>query len=87
MDTSKVGIREFRDKLSNYLLESEAPVAITRHGDTVGYYIPARRRRSENEREALRQAATYMQQMIAATGISEEEVIEDFKRWRKSGRK
>ncbi|HEY1804975.1 MAG TPA: prevent-host-death protein [Terracidiphilus sp.] len=87
MGTSKVGIREFRDKLSNYLLESEAPVAITRHGDTVGYYIPARRKRSENEREALRQAAAHMQQMMAAKGISEEDVIEDFKRWRKSGRK
>ena len=44
METLKVGIREFRDKLASYLLESDVPVAITRHGDTVGYYIPARRK-------------------------------------------
>ncbi|MFZ0304071.1 MAG: prevent-host-death protein [Terracidiphilus sp.] len=87
MAASRVGIREFRDKLATYLLESEAPVAITRHGDTVGYYIPARRKRSESEREALRQAAARMEKMLAATGVSEEEAVEDFKSWRKSGRK
>jgi PHD/YefM family antitoxin component YafN of YafNO toxin-antitoxin module len=87
MATSKVGIREFRDNLSNYLLESDAPVAITRHGDTVGYYIPARRKRSESEREGLRQVAARMQQMLTAHGLSEEEVLRDYKSWRKSGRK
>jgi PHD/YefM family antitoxin component YafN of YafNO toxin-antitoxin module len=83
METTKVGIREFRDNLANYLLESEAPVAITRHGDTVGFYIPARRKRSESERDALRQVATRMQRMLAAKGISEEEVLKDYKNWRK----
>jgi PHD/YefM family antitoxin component YafN of YafNO toxin-antitoxin module len=87
MGTSRVGIREFRDKLATYLLESDAPVAITRHGDTVGYYIPARRKRSESERDALRQAAGRMETMLAASGIAEEEVLVDFKKWRKGGRK
>jgi PHD/YefM family antitoxin component YafN of YafNO toxin-antitoxin module len=87
MATSRVGIREFRDKLATYLLESDAPVAITRHGDTVGYYIPARRKRSESEREALREAAARMEKMLAASGVAEEQVVEDLKRWRKSGRK
>ena len=36
METLKVGIREFREKLASYLLESNKPLAITRHGDTVG---------------------------------------------------
>jgi PHD/YefM family antitoxin component YafN of YafNO toxin-antitoxin module len=84
METTKVGIREFRDNLSTYLLESDVPVAITRHGDTVGYYIPAPRKRSETERAALREAAVQMQRMLAAEGISEEEIVADFKRWRKS---
>jgi PHD/YefM family antitoxin component YafN of YafNO toxin-antitoxin module len=82
MEAVKVGIREFRDKLANYLLESDAPVAITRHGDTVGYYIPARRRRSEEDRDALRQVASRMQGMLAAEGITEDEVLADFKKWR-----
>jgi PHD/YefM family antitoxin component YafN of YafNO toxin-antitoxin module len=87
MEAVSVGIREFRDKLASYLLESDAPVAITRHGDTVGYYIPARRKRSESERDALRQVAARMQEMLAAGGISEDEVLADFKKWRAGRRK
>jgi PHD/YefM family antitoxin component YafN of YafNO toxin-antitoxin module len=83
----KIGIREFRDKLASYLLESDTPVAITRHGDTVGYYIPARRKRSETERAALKEAAVRMQKILATEGISEEEVLKDFKLWRSGGRK
>jgi PHD/YefM family antitoxin component YafN of YafNO toxin-antitoxin module len=87
METVKIGIREFRDKLASYLLESDAPLAITRHGDTVGYYIPARRRRSETERAALKEAAGRMQEILTAEGITEEEVLKDFKQWRAVGRK
>lgn len=87
MTKVKVGIREFREKLARYVLESDKPVAITRHGDTVGYYIPARRKRSEAERTALREAATRLQKMLEAEGISEEEILGDFKRWRAGRRK
>ena len=38
MQTTKVGIREFREHLSDYL-ESKTPVAITRHGSTIGIYV------------------------------------------------
>jgi len=58
------------------------PVAITRHGDTIGYYIPARRKRSETERTALKEAAIRLQQALASEGISEEEIFDDFKQWR-----
>ena len=87
MQAAKVGIREFRDNLANYLLESDAPLAITRHGDTVGYYIPARRSRSESERDALKEVATRMQGMLAAEGISEDEILDDFKKSRAGRRK
>lgn len=87
MGTIRVGIREFREKLASYLLEAESPVAITRHGDTVGYYIPARRRRAEAERAALKEAASRLHKALAAEGMSEDEVIEDFKHWRRGGRK
>lgn len=86
MEAVKVGIREFREKLATYLLESETPVAITRHGDTVGYYIPARRKREDAERAALKEAAMRLQRALAAEGVTEEEIIADFKRWRR-GRK
>ena len=87
METMKVGIREFRDKLATYLLESDEPVAITRHGDTVGYYIPARRKRTDEERIALKEASARLQQILAAKGISEDEIVQDFKRWRKARHK
>ena len=82
MEAVKVGMREFRDKLATYLLESESPVAITRHGDTVGYFIPARRKRSEADKDALREAATRWQVILDAEGISEEEAVAGFKEWR-----
>lgn len=82
MEALKVGMREFRDKLATYLLESESPVAITRHGDTVGYFIPARRKRSDADKEALREAATHWQKVLDAEGISEDEAVASFKEWR-----
>ena len=87
METLRVGIREFRDKLATYLLESDAPVAITRHGDTIGYYIPARRKRTDTDRAALKEATTRWQEVLASQGLSEDEALSDFKKWRKRGRK
>ena len=87
METQRVGIREFRDKLATYLLESDHALAITRHGDTIGYYLPTRRKRTESELEALRLAGTRMQEMMEASGVTEDEIIEDFQRWKREGRK
>ena len=86
METIKVGIREFRDKLASYLLESDTPPAITRHGDTVGYYIPARRKRSKTNRAALQEASVRWQQILATEWISEEDALQDFQKWH-SGRR
>ena len=47
-------------------------------------YIPARRKRTEAERAALKEAASRLQEALAAEGISEQEVIQDFRRWRHS---
>ena len=78
MDAQKVGMREFRDNLATYLLESATPVAITRHGDTVGYFIPARRKRSQADKDALREAAKRWQKILDAQGLSEDEAVADF---------
>jgi hypothetical protein len=50
---TRVGIREFRENLSSYL-ESKTPVAITRHGATIGIYLPTRPKPSQAELEAFR---------------------------------
>ena len=81
MQTAKVGIREFRENLSSFL-ESSVPVAITRHGATIGVYLPTRPRPSQAELEALRAAGEQLDAMIAAAGTNEEELMADFKRLR-----
>lgn len=87
MGTLKVGIREFREKLATYVLETDETVAVTRHGDVVGYYIPARRKRTAAEREALKEAASRLQREMEAAGVTEDEILEDFRRWRRAERK
>jgi PHD/YefM family antitoxin component YafN of YafNO toxin-antitoxin module len=86
METQRVGIREFRDKLATFLLESDKALAITRHGDTIGYYLPARRKRTQAEKDALEAAAARLQQAMKAAGVTEDEIIQDFKQLRKEAR-
>jgi antitoxin (DNA-binding transcriptional repressor) of toxin-antitoxin stability system len=85
MQTVKVGVREFREKLASYL-ESGAPLAIIRHGETLGYYIPAQKRSRKAELEAMRAAAKDLDEMIASWGASEEELMEEFKHIRRTTR-
>lgn len=86
MQPTKVGIREFRENLADYL-ESKKPVAITRHGETIGVYVPTRRKPTQADLEAFRIAGEKMQQLIKDAGTSEEELMEDFKRMRREERK
>ncbi len=81
MQATKVGIREFRENLSSYL-ESKTPIAITRHGATIGIYVPTRPKPSQADIEALRIAGEKMQELIAAAGTTEEQLMQDFKRMR-----
>jgi len=85
MHTTKVGIREFREKLANYL-ESKSPVAITRHGATIGIYVPTKPKASQEDLEALTVAGQKVQEMISAAGTKEDELVEDFKRLRREWR-
>lgn len=86
MQTEKVGIREFRDNLSTYLLTSESPVTITRHGDAVGLYIPIRRKRTEAECLAFDEAAARWQKELDGAGVEEEDFTKDIHEWRKRDR-
>ncbi|MDP2898134.1 MAG: type II toxin-antitoxin system Phd/YefM family antitoxin [bacterium] len=78
MQLIRVGVREFREDLAEYL-DSPAPVAITRHGRTVGYYIPANGVPDEQEVLALRRAVEQIEAVLAEHGISEEEVVREFR--------
>ena len=74
----RVGVREFRQDLADYL-DSPTPVAITRHGQTVGYYIPARGGLDEQELLALKRAVEQLEALLAEHGIGEDEVVREFR--------
>lgn len=74
----KVGVREFREHLPQYLLTS-VPVAITRHGETVGYYIPTRHHVEKAELDTLKQAAQALEKLLISHGITEDELLSEFR--------
>jgi len=85
METEKIGIREFRENLAGYM-ESGKPLAITRHGETLGFYIPAQKRSRKAEIEAMRAAAKELDTMIAAWGASEDELMREYSEIRRTSR-
>ena len=85
METLKVGIREFRENLAGYL-ESGRALAITRHGETLGFYIPAQKRSRKAELEAMRAAAKDLDEMISSWGATEDEMVSEYKEIRRSAR-
>ncbi len=46
----KIGMREFRNNLAKYLSATD-PVAVTRHGQTVGYFLPTHQKTEKAELE------------------------------------
>ncbi len=84
MAAIKVGVREFREKISTFL-ESDTPVAVTRRGETLGVYVPTRRKRIKTaELSELKAAANRLTEALA--DVDEEEVVDEFKTLRRRGK-
>jgi hypothetical protein len=81
METAKVGIREFRAGLAEYIASS-TPVAVTRHGQTVGYFIPTQGQ-VEADIAALKKASKTLDKLLEAQGVDVESVVAAFKAARK----
>jgi hypothetical protein len=68
-----IGVREFRDHASDYLAGRDV-LAVERHGQLIGFYVPT----GHSRRAALRQALEGTQQAARAimdrTGLSEDEL-------------
>ena len=67
METTKVGIREFRADIAEYIA-SNKPVAITRHGQTVGFFIPTHSY-AEADVAALKKASATLARLLAAKSV------------------
>lgn len=63
MRTTKVGIREFRSSLAEFIAAA-TPVAVTRHGHTVAYFIPTSAE-FEADVKALEKAAVALDRLAA----------------------
>jgi hypothetical protein len=81
METPKVGIREFRSDLAEYIA-SNTPVAVTRHGQTVGFFIPTQGQ-VEADIAALKKASKIMDKLLLAKNVDVDSVVADFKVVRK----
>lgn len=77
----RVGIREFRDHATQYLSNDEV-LAIERHGQTIGFYIPTGVSRQESFAQALERLEETVQRVLTDTELSEDELsrLYDLKR-------
>jgi transposase-like protein len=84
MATIKVGVRQFRERMASFL-ESDTPVAVTRRGETLGVYVPTRKKRPKAiELSELKAAADRLAQALA--DIDEEKLVAEFKERRRRGK-
>ena len=77
----KIGVREFRNNLAKYL-NATSPIAIMRHGQTVGYFFPTHQEPEKAELEALKSAAAKLDALLKEKGISEDELVNEFRQLR-----
>lgn len=84
MTATKVGIREFRAGLADFV-DAESPVAVTRHGRTVGYFIPVKQDRAADA-AALRVAGEKVHALPQLTEADVDVMVEEFETLRKAKR-
>ena len=77
----KIGIREFRNNLAKYISATE-PVAVMRHGQTVGYFLPTHKKPEQAELESLKIAAEKLDRLLADKGVTEDELVKEFRQLR-----
>ena len=81
MEATKVGIREFRAGMAEFIASS-TPVAVTRHGQTIGYFIPTHGQ-AEADVASLKKASKTLDRLLAAKSVVEDAVVAEFKAARK----
>jgi len=82
METKSVGIREFRAGLAEFI-DNKQPVAVTRHGQTVGFFIPTARP-AQADLQALRDAADKLEAVMSLSEADVEAAAGDFDVLRKA---
>jgi len=74
-----ISTQEFRAELARFLDSSET-LAITRHGEVVGYYVPARDpSKLREEYVRFRSSAERLKTLLEGVGLDEDTFLEEFK--------
>lgn len=82
------GVREVREKTAEYLSGGD-PFLVTKHGKIAGVYIPldtADRLPDDWRREIGRMLSAYFAGILRAKGVSDKDVAEDFRAYRRRRR-
>ena len=74
----KIGMREFRAHLPQYLIAS-SPIAITKYGETVGFYIPTSHHPEKASLEALKRATVQLENLLQSHKIGEDELFTEYR--------
>lgn len=85
MSVEKVGVRKFRAELPHYVSQTDTPIAITKHGDVLGYFIPSRNLpASDTDLAQLKIAFEALQTALLQANVNEDEVVTEFQAMRQS---
>jgi len=79
----KAGVREFRSNVGKYI-DSAEPIEVSRHGQTVGYFVPVHKKSEKADLGAFMIAARKVEALLSDCEIDEEELIQEFKQLRKN---
>ena len=69
----RIGVRDFRDHATQYLAGDEV-LAVERHGEPIGFYIPTRPSSKESFVQALERLEETVRRVMADSGLTEDEL-------------
>lgn len=78
-------VREFRDNATGFL-RSKDPILVTRRGRLAGIFFPRPEGTLpiELKREVFSVFSDELRRQVKKRGLTEDEIVEDFKSWRKT---
>lgn len=74
-DLKNIGVRDFRDHATTYLSGPD-PVAVSKHGRVIGFYIPVERDDGEVAR-AIARLSESVGRVVSESGLSEDELADE----------
>jgi len=82
MATQTVGIQEFQENVTAYL-EGHQTLAITKHGETIGFFVPTHKPEDLGGSDA---AESEVDALVASWGATEEELMAEIDKIRRERR-